>query len=209
MKKYITLLFAIAVWGVSSAQNNSDDYILANSGLLPKYEVVYGVGGGVTCPSVTFDGVDVSSTMGFKIGMMWGVDWGRIEFVPELWYSRFSINIGSDGEDLAGEQIVNRSIDLPLLLSYCVLPRVRVNVAPTLSLMCSNELMSAEPLNEFGRIKQSVGYIVGLSANLYRGLMFDVRYAGRFGSFRNEWGGEDDQYNIEYNSVDFCVIYRF
>ncbi|MFR9602392.1 MAG: outer membrane beta-barrel protein [Rikenellaceae bacterium] len=174
--------------------------------------MVYGLAAGVTCPILKVDGnnADVSTNAGFKGGMMWGVDFGVVRVVPELWYSTFKMDFREDGAGLKGSELVNRSIDFPIMVGFNLgNSPFRFNCGPSFSLMCKNTLKDGGKEYDYGRIKSNVGYVLGLSCDVISNLFLDLRYTGRFTANSNEWNTVGDPYNITMYTIDITAGVRF
>ncbi len=208
LKKEILLLIVLVVCSAGATRAWGQCYSAIYEDHMPRYRMVYGVGAGVVLPSVELGRGEANSDLGFKIGMMWGVEWGRFEFVPEVWYSRF----GVDCSALEGERLLVKSVDVPLMFYYTLGERVRLGVGPNLSLMNRAELPNVDVIDgygaSFGRMKQGVGYLAALSVDVASGWLLDVRYGGFFDSYRNEWGG-GKPFDIDLYTIDFGVVRRF
>ncbi len=178
----------------------------------PKVDMIYGVMAGVVLPNLRVEGnsADIDNKAGFKVGMMWGLDWGAIEFVPEIWYSTNNMAFNDDKYTGNSGDITNNSIDVPLVLALNLWEGVRINLGPTLSLMCDNNVSTTDGDNfDFGRIKQGVGFMGGISATLFEHMLLDVRYTGRFSSNTNVWNNGGDEYDIKCYDISVSVGYKF
>ncbi len=196
-----------------SAQQYKEDYKIDKGRSRSKSDVnmIYGIAAGYMLPYIDVEGgVDASSKKGYRYGIMWGIDLGRIEIVPELWYSEFSADF--DGDDKLGKtSLKNKSIEVPIIFSIDLpLSRLRLNVGPSFSLMCDNDLTSNNgSKTEFGRIKSGTGYVVGVSSTYFGHLLLDMRFTGRFGSSTNEWPTGSSEYNIKCYDLSMSIGYKF
>ncbi len=226
-KIILTLLSVTALLSSSMAQSRSNGGGSRRGGNVQKQHIsssyatqnnnfnismIYGIAAGLTCPILKFDGnnVDVSSNPGFKAGMMWGVDFGKVRVVPELWYSTFKMDFNEDGAGLKGSQIVNKSFDFPIMVGFDLgKGPFRFNMGPSFSLLCDNTLKNDGREYEFGRIKSNVGYCLGLSCDLISNLFLDLRYTGRFTANSNEWSSGREPYDIKMYAIDITAGLRF
>ncbi len=170
--------------------------------------MVYGITAGVIFPVLDIKGgnIDISSNPGFKAGIMWGVDFGRVEIVPEVLYSTFNMDVRDGSQNV---ELHNSSIDMPLLVGVKVARAVKLHVGPTFSLMCNNRLTYEDGTEEdYGRIKSSVGYVAGVTYNVVKNFIIDFRYTGRFTDYGNEWPG-GSPYDIWMYSLDLTAGFRF
>ncbi|MFI3293316.1 MAG: porin family protein [Rikenellaceae bacterium] len=222
LKNIATLILAVVITLPTLAQrHNSPQHPAPNrssyytSSSSPKIDIIYGVAAGVSCPNLKISGNDaeVSSTPGFKAGIMWGVNWGTFELVPELWYSSFKMSFDSGASNVKGAEVRNKSIDFPIMFGIKIFDPIRINFGPTFSLLCNNELTTSNgDCYEFGRVKGSVGYMAGVSCDIYNNLFLDLRYVGRFSTNTTEYYGSSnssDQYDIRMYSIDITAGFRF
>ncbi len=171
-------------------------------------KMVYGLGAGAVFPimSVRDGDVDMTSNIGYKVGAMFGVSFGRLEIVPELWYSssKMSIKMGHDPE----LDVSSRSLDMPIMVGLRVAKPLRLNIGPTFALMCNNKITEDDGSQvEFGSIKSSVGYVIGFSYDIVSGLFLDFRYGGRFAAHSNEW--DKDSFDVFMYTLDLTAGFRF
>ncbi len=171
-------------------------------------KMVFGLGAGAVFPIMSVRGgdVDMSSKAGYKLGMMFGVDFGGIEIVPELWYSGcgMSVKVGDDPK----LDISNRSLDMPIMVGIRLAKPLRLNLGPTFALMCNNKVTEEDGSEtEFGSVKSSVGYVIGFSYDIVSGLFLDFRYGGRFAARSNEWSKEP--FDVWTYTLDLTAGFRF
>ncbi|MFI3301574.1 MAG: outer membrane beta-barrel protein [Rikenellaceae bacterium] len=207
-----TFLFATLLVTTSYAQKREHHGEQQKIAWQNSVEVMYGVAAGVTIPSVSIEGnnASVSATPGVKIGMMWGVDFGRVNITPELWYSSFKINFDKDSAGLQGAQLKNKSLDMPIVIGVDLTRRLKFEIMPTLSLMCNDELTLQDGDSaEFGNIKSSVGYGVGLSYNFVSKYFISGRYTGQFTKSNQEFYSGYDPYEIKISTIDITIGVRF
>lgn len=172
-------------------------------------DMVYGVAGGVTFPVLDISGADVelSSKLGYKLGIQWGVDFGVVDIVPELWYSSFKMGFDTNGT--SGVKLKNSSLDMPILVGIRVANPVKLHLGPAFSLMCNNEIAFDDgKVLEYGRIKSNVGYVVGVSYQVFRSLFLDFRYTGRFTAAHNEWE-DGSSHDIMMYTLDLTAGFKF
>ncbi len=221
IKQVILLLFISTIVSPIVAQRapapkrhsrNSTVYISTsqnNSGY--NYNIVYGVAAGVTLPVLKFEGDsrEVSGDVGFKGGFMWGVDWGFVEFVPEIWFSTYKMDF-YESSGLINTRLKNSSIDMPLMVGFELFGPIKINVGPTFSLICNNTLDLGDGTTyEMGRVKSSVGGVFGISLDLVDNLFVDIRYIKHLVANSYNYYSTTDNYNISLCSVDITAGFRF
>lgn len=221
MKVKLTLLALSLMLGLNaSAQQYSEDYIVQKGNVQrgQRVDMIYGVMAGITVPRLSDKNnvLEVKNTTGYQAGIMWGVDLGGLEIVPEIWYQHDKSQIRSTSSTNSGE-LVSNSIEVPIIFAMQWGP-IRINVGPTFSLMSNSqfnitESETIEPQTlDFGRTKSTVGYSVGLSTLIAEHLILDARYIGRFVSTSKAWYdgyNEVEHYKYRYYGFTFNVGYRF
>ncbi len=213
--KYLILALLIAATTSLSAQQYAEDYIIHKGGAPRhhnKVEMVYGVLGGVILPQLSEKGddIDVSNKAGYGFGMMWGLKFGGIEFVPEIWYTHANTTLNKSGNDNKYD-LVSHDIEVPLIFSIPVGESgLRFNVGPTFSMLNNSKLKEdGKDYTDFGRTKSTSGYLIGASLTLFEHLILDFRYTGRYIATDVPWFSGDDIYRYRYYNFGFNVGYRF
>ncbi len=225
LKNSIILIVALLLITPTMAQKHSAQYKPAPRGSYSqnsyivdnasKIEMIYGIAAGVSCPQLKFsgNGAVVSLTPGFKAGIMWGVDWGRYELVPELWYSSFSMDFEDGASNVKGAELRSKNLDFPIMFGIEIYGPLRISFGPSFSLMSNNKITTKSGDSyEFEHIKGSVGYAAGVSCDIYNNLFIDVRYVGLFSSSTTEYFGSSstsDTYNIRMYTIDITAGFRF
>ncbi len=208
MKRLLTAMLLMCATTLS-AQQYKQDYVISKGApaSATRTAMVYGVMGGVTLPRMTdkSEVIDITHTAGYSVGLMWGLDLGSVEFVPEIWYRHSNSDLEASGDDYS---LKNNTLEVPLL---CALKMgcLRLNFGPSFSLLSNGTLERGNKSYEFGRVRSTVGYVVGLSAVLVEHVVLDVRYNGHFVPLDVAWYSGDDLYTYSYRSVGFNVGYRF
>lgn len=211
---FTSLLIGVAL--SATAQRHPEDFVIQRSNYNHRsVNMIYGIMAGVSIPELAVEGdyLDINNSAGFQIGMMWGVDMGDIEVVPEIWYQYSKASISESSALDAGEITIN-SVEVPILLAFDIAGSgLRINVGPSLSLMSSCEYVSDDGKDSYdlGRIRATAGYLVGVSMTLQNNIIFDLRYTGRFGGVTNAsaWGKESEDYKYEFYNLGLSVGYRF
>ncbi|MFR9628128.1 MAG: outer membrane beta-barrel protein [Rikenellaceae bacterium] len=197
-----------------SAQIYAEDYILEKNNVPAgqRLQMIYGVMAGVNVPVMSDkqDIVDISNTAGYQIGMMWGLDFGGLEVVPEIWYQHSKANISHSNRDEGGE-LVSRSVEVPIIMAMSLGDIIRFNVGPSFSVMNENDYQKDgdDDVEEFGRMKSGAGYVAGISATISERFIVDFRYSGRFVSLDSEWYRGTSEHSYRYYNFSFNVGYRF
>ncbi|MFI3305387.1 MAG: outer membrane beta-barrel protein [Rikenellaceae bacterium] len=210
--KLTFLLLMAALCTTTSAQHYKGDYVRGaqQSRNVPNLRTFCGVMAGVTAPQLSekVGDLKIDNNLGFNMGIMWGVDFGSIEIVPEIWYQHSKVEI-HDNDTKSGGELSSNSIEMPIILALKV-GALRLNLGPSFTLMSNNKINSARESDvEFGEIKKMGGYVVGLSLTIINQIILDARYTGRFAARRSEWydGGAELEYR--YSTFGVNVGYRF
>ncbi len=214
--KYIITALLLAAVTTLSAQQYSEDYIIKKS---PKQssniEMVYGVLAGVVLPKLSDkqDKLSISNKAGYGFAMMWGVDLGTIEVVPEIWYTHSNTDLAVINTTDRYE-LVSNTIEIPVIFSLPIAESgLRFNVGPTFALMSNSKLTdTSDPTAEqidFGRTKSTAGYLIGMSLTLFERLILDCRFTGRYVSTEKPWHTGSESYDYRYYDFAVNVGYRF
>ncbi len=173
--------------------------------------MIYGVMAGVNVPKLTEkDGLmDISNRLGFGFGMMWGVDFGRVELVPEIWYTRTNVDMMVVGSSESYSMGCN-NIEVPILVAI-PFGAIRLNFGPTLSLVNNSTLqeVDGDESIDFGRTRSTVGYLVGASCTFNNNMIIDLRLSGGLKAVEMEWYKGNKSYNYNFFSCGLNVGYRF
>lgn len=199
MKRFLRwILPLVAVWSLQSAQ--------AQLKALP---IELGVIGGINVPgfSTNDSGADIQNKMGWQIGLISTINLGLVGVEPQLIYHHQGIRLRSGEESY---RLKCNTLDLPVTVSLGLAKVLRAYAGPVFTLMDNCRQKVGRDLLDFGRIRSSVSYTVGLRIQPLPHLLFDVRYNGQFAGKKEiemRDGGTIDKINT-YN-VAFSVGYLF
>ncbi|MFI3304074.1 MAG: hypothetical protein SNF68_01130 [Rikenellaceae bacterium] len=210
--KFIAAVILVVLCTSASAQLYKEDYVISKDrgGYKPNMRTFCGVMAGVSVPILADKAkeLEIENNVGYNIGMMWGMDFGSVEITPEIWYQHYKINV-YDPDTTSGGDIINNSIEMPIIVAL-KFGNIRFNFGPSLSLMSSSKIdAKSDESIDFGNIKSTGGYIVGLSLTLIDHVIIDARYTGRFVSTKNEWYNGGGEHEYRYSSCGVNVGYRF
>ncbi len=170
MRKYLICLLALAFVLPLHAEKRRK----------PRVRVEWGVLAGLSAPnySTNVDVEHVENKLGWQAGISMAVNFGAIAVEPQILYVRQGLRIQPEG----GKELnlKSGSIDVPILASLRVLHPVRLFVGPVLTLMNNCKQKSGDDLLEFGRIRPTLSYTVGVGAVVRRHLLLELRYNGQF-----------------------------
>lgn len=166
----------------------------------PKVRVEWGVMGGINIPnfSTRITSTEVKDKLGWQFGIQTGVVFGAIAIQPEIMFVRQGFRMNTEG--VGNENLRSNSIDVPVLFSLRILKPVRINVGPVFTVMNDCKRKTGGDLLDFGRVRPTVSYTVGVGVTIMRHLLLDVRYNGQFSSVKNTIADvKIDSYNIAFS----------
>lgn len=169
MRKTILLLLCLAVVLPASAQRLST-------------RVEWGLLGGINIPdySASDNHSSIKNKLGWQLGIVTAVKFKAIAIEPQILYVRQGLRIRTtEGESL---NLRSNSIDVPVLASFRLLKPFRIYAGPVFTVMNDCKQKSGGDLLDFGRIRPTVSYTVGVGVVLVRHLLVDLRYNGQFRS---------------------------
>lgn len=180
-----------------------------------------GVKGGVNYSQATIlnvisiDGVDMNDVesqpgMALVLGGFIRYTTGKIIFEPELLFSEtqslVTLNDASMENTDLGDLLSMKvdKVDMPLLVGYNFLNRIRIMGGPVLSNIKSSD---ADPLFDLSNI--TVGYQTGFGFDIEK-LAFDVRYEGNLSRFKDyiETDNGTVQVDTRKNIFQFTIGYK-
>lgn len=216
--RFITALIVMVVGShlTLSAQMYAEDYDMHRYMQHRRHmNAIYSVMGGVALPQVweANEKISTDSRAGFQVGFAWGLDFGRVELVPEFWcrHNRSGVEVSDIG--ISGDMVTN-TFEVPIICAVELGAGFRFNVGTSLSMMNNCTIESSEgDLYEVTRANSTAGYLVGLSATLTNRMIFDIRYTGRFRSVESsiymDGVEEGSLYELNSSNFSFNIGYRF
>lgn len=136
-------------------------------------------------------GVETDAKMGFHAAIVARIKLAELgsgavgmgfHLQPEVVYSQNTYKIQTDPGTPAAK-IKMQAIDIPVLVSF-KLSIIRAYVGPVFNVM--NKTPSNKRETDLMMIKPTVGYSVGLSVDIFGGLVLDGRYNGQFKDLKND-----------------------
>lgn len=165
VRKILTLLAALAVLVPASAQG-----------------VKWGVMGGLSFSD--FSGVrdaaklKIDNRTGWQAGMTAALDLGIVSVGPQILFVRQAFDVESGGETVT---VRSNSLDVPVLASLRFLHVLHLYAGPVFTLVNSCKQKGGDG-PDFGRVRPTTSYAVGLNVTALKHLLVDVRYNGHFKS---------------------------
>lgn len=148
----------------------------------PRTRVEWGFIGGFNIPdySTDRDAADIKNKLGWQAGIVTALNFGAFALEPQILYVRQGIRIRPEG--LGEINLKSNSIDVPVLVSLRLLNPVRIYAGPVFTVMNDCKQKSGGDLLDFGRIRPTMSYTVGVGVALMRHMLVDVRFNGQFRS---------------------------
>ncbi len=109
---------------------------------------------------------------------------------PEVVYSQNNYKIQPKGGEVT--RISLRDVDVPVLLSFQI-AIVRIQAGPVFNVMHKTPTESGEA--DFSSIRPTVGYAVGASIDIFKGLVLDGRFNGNFKQMQDNIKMGDEVYD--------------
>ena len=176
----------------------------------PKTRVEWGVLGGLNISdfSTKMDHTDVKNKLGWHFGIVTALNFGAFAVEPQILYVRQGLKINTGGEPEVN--IKSNSIDVPVLVSLRLLNPVRIYAGPVFTVMNDCKEKAGGDLLNFGRVRPTMSYSVGLGVMLMRHLLLDVRYNGQFSAKKDVPLPNDRMLDkLRAHNVAFSVGYVF
>ncbi len=158
-----------------------------------------GVSGGTNVSKYSFadESVSVENKAGYQFGIHAKIAVPILSVTPELLYIQNKFNITALNQTT---EVKVQSIDAPIVAGISLLPMITLEAGPRFSLY--NDAKAGDV--SFGRIKPSVGYVIGAKFTLLGKVSVGARYNGEFGDYNTELLGD-----ISSHSYSISVGYNF
>lgn len=151
-------------------------------GGLPRVRIEWGAIGGINIPNYTTNMqlADVGERLGWQAGIVTAVNFGAFAIEPQILYVRNGIRINYYGDSESSIRLRSNSIDVPVLVSLRLLRPVRFYAGSVFTVMNDCKQKSGGDLLDFGRIRPTISYTLGVGVKLGGHLLLDLRYNGQF-----------------------------
>lgn len=175
----------------------------------PRVRVEWGVLGGINFSdfSAKLDQTNVKDKLGWQVGMLTAINFGAVAIEPQILFVRNGMKIREAGYPELN--LRSNSIDVPILFSLRILKPLRFNIGPVFTVMNDCKEKVNNDLLDFGRVRPTVSYTIGLGVTIMKHLLLDFRYNGQFGSKNNIIVGNDWSLDLRSYSLAFSVGYVF
>ncbi len=126
---------------------------------------------------------------------------------PEVWYSRSKFDVLDSAVLGERTEVVNKAVDMPILLGFKVLPMLRFDVGPSFSLYDYTEMDNSDGKRGIGRINSAIGYVAAVNLTIMKKIILSARFNGQFGTRDNDFDGAGD-YSVRNYSYSFGVGFK-
>lgn len=145
------------------------------SAKLPRIKVEWGAIAGLSAPyySTPDIDVDVKNKVGWQIGLVSALNWGKFALEPQIIFSRQALTVQRHGYNPI--RLRTNSIDVPILFSLRMLKPMRFYLGPVFTVMNDCKRKNGNDLLDFGRVRPTVSALVGVGAMVTPHLLLDFR----------------------------------
>ncbi len=146
-------------------------------------------------------GASVENNVGYGIGLSAKLDLPLIDIGPEIWYTRNTADVDDD------YTLKCNSIDVPVVLSWCLVGPLSVEAGPSFSLMSKGKFEADSQTTKLDALRPELGYVLGLRLKLLGKLLIRGRFNGSFSNQSVDLGY--GVYDVRYNawSVGAGIIF--
>lgn len=184
-RNYLVVLIFFVLMSVGELRAQAGDNfsaMLASMSQSPRKSMEVGVGIGATYmhTSASADGVSLSPHMGVRASLSMSLCWVdayALQMEVAYLYNKIDAQLSGSGREF---EVGSNIVELPLIFSYRGLGIVRLNVGGVFSLAgtARYDLVDGSERIEFGRVRPTLGYLVGAGVELTPHLVVDLRYVG-------------------------------
>lgn len=184
--KGLILLLAVVVCGIFESHAQRIEEHFYSSARYRRMEMGVVAGGAYLFTSMP-EAINASAKLGFRAALQMSYIWQeRCALQLEIGYLHNKIEAGAESNRL---DVKSNVLEIPLLFSYRGLGRMRFNVGPQFSLGGTARYQLPTEKIEFGRLRSTVGYVLGVGVDLSRHLLLEARYTGNFRQTLNYFEG--------------------
>lgn len=169
----------------------------------------WGLTGGVNFSRYSGSGLDISAKTGYQFGITMGIGFGRVAIRPEILYVRQRLDVvrHEGGPSMA---LKSNSMEVPVLVSVRLLRPLKVYAGPVFTVLSSCKYTDIDGYKvDFGSIRPTASYAVGVSVTLLRHLLIDARFNGHFSSSSNVFASDGSEVKMRANSFSVGLGYYF
>lgn len=200
----VILMFVAVVCGILECQAQRFEEYLYSSQKYRRMEMGLTVGGGYLFTSMPVE-IDASAKLGLRAALQMSYIWQESYALQmEIGYLYNKIEAGVESNRL---DVKSNVLEIPVLFSYRGLGRMRLNLGPQFSLGGTARYQLPSEKIEFGRLRSTVGYVVGLGVDISDHLLLEARYTGSFARSLNYFEGREFESRSKW--VTLSIGYMF
>lgn len=189
-RRVFSILFFMGCCATYLCAQQYDYSAYARSAYLnkPRSAVEMGLMAGAAYMHTSSSAIDLTpNAIGVRGALSMSICWDEAyAFQMELAYiyNEMEASLGGFSAD-----VKSNVMEIPLLFSYRALGPVRLNVGPVLSIGGTARYEVGIEKVEFGRMRSTLGYMVGAAVSLTPHLLLDARFVGNFAKPLNYFEG--------------------
>ena len=197
-------MFVAVVCGILECQAQRFEEYLYSSQKYRSMEMGLTVGGAYLFTSMPEE-IDASAKLGLRAALQMSYIWQEsCALQMEIGYLYNKIEAGVESNRL---DVKSNVLEIPVLFSYRGLGRMRLNLGPQFSLGGTARYQLPSEKIEFGRLRSTVGYVVGLGVDISDHLLLEARYTGSFARSLNYFEGREFESRSKW--VTLSIGYMF
>ena len=200
----VILMFVAVVCGILECQAQRFEEYLYSSQKYRRMEMGLTVGGAYLFTSMPEE-IDASAKLGLRAALQMSYIWQEsCALQMEIGYLYKKIEAGVESNRM---DVKSNVLEIPVLFSYRGLGRMRLNLGPQFSLGGTARYQLPSEKIEFGRLRSTVGYVVGLGVDISDHLLLEARYTGSFARSLNYFEGREFESRSKW--VTLSIGYMF
>lgn len=200
----VILMFVAVVCGILECQAQRFEEYLYSSQKYRRMEMGLTVGGVYLFTSMPEE-IDASAKLGLRAALQMSYIWQEsCALQMEIGYLYNKIEAGVESNRM---DVKSNVLEIPVLFSYRGLGRMRLNLGPQFSLGGTARYQLPSEKIEFGRLRSTVGYVVGLGVDISDHLLLEARYTGSFARSLNYFEGREFESRSKW--VTLSIGYMF
>ncbi len=192
MKFWRVILLLVAALSLGNGWAQSSYYFDS-----PRKRMEMGISAGAAYMAMKAEGVALQPKLGVRGALMMSLCWyDALALQMELAYLYNNIEAK---HSKAAYDVKSNIMEIPIMFSYRGLWPMRFNAGPVLSLAGTGRYSTGSERVEFGRLRSTVGYTVGVGVNISDSVVLDARFTGNFARTNNYFEG------VEFRSSAYWV----
>ncbi len=192
MKFWRVILLLVAALSLGNGWAQSSYYFDS-----PRKRMEMGISAGATYMAMSAEGVQLQPKLGVRGALTMSLCWYDA-FALQMELAYLSNNIEAK-HSKAAYDVKSNIMEIPIMFSYRGLWPMRFNAGPVLSLAGTGRYSTGSERVEFGRLRSTAGYTVGVGVNISDSVVLDARFTGNFARTNNYFEG------VEFRSSAYWV----